>query len=74
MQPGVFLTVTREGAQLSAQLTGQPAFAIYPRSETEFYLTVVPATLTFTRTGDGPAVSVTLRQNGRTIEMPRMAE
>ena len=74
MQPGVFLTVTREGPQLSAQLTGQSAFAIYPRSETEFYLTVVPATLTFTRTGDGPAVSVTLRQNGRTIEMPRMAE
>ena len=74
MQPGVFLTVTRAGEQLSAQLTGQPAFPVFPSSETEFYLKVVPATLTFAPGADGRAESVTLRQNGQTIAMPRVDE
>ena len=31
------LTVTKEGDKVFAQLTGQPKFEIFPKSETEFF-------------------------------------
>jgi hypothetical protein len=34
---GFILTLTREGAQFFAQLTGEPKVRIYPQSETEFF-------------------------------------
>ncbi|MCU1233501.1 MAG: beta-lactamase [Candidatus Solibacter sp.] len=57
--PNVTLTVTREGGQLYAMLTGQPRFEVYPETERDFFLKVVDAQLTF----DGDAV--VLHQNGR---------
>ena len=38
VQPGFFIAVTRDGGQLSAQLTGQPAVPIFASSPTEFFL------------------------------------
>ena len=66
------LTVTRNGAQLSAQLTGQPAFPVYPRSRTEFFYKVVNAQLTFIPDAAGRAASVALHQNGQTLSLPRI--
>ena len=66
------LTVTRNGAQLSAQLTGQPAAPIYARSRTEFFYKVVNAQLTFIPDAAGRATSVTLHQNGQTLSLPRI--
>jgi serine-type D-Ala-D-Ala carboxypeptidase/endopeptidase len=57
--PTVTLTVTREGGQLYAMLTGQPKFEIFPEGEKNFFLKVVDAQLTF------DAESVVLHQNGR---------
>ena len=57
--PTVTLTVTREGGQLYAMLTGQPKFEIFPEGEKNFFLKVVDAQLTF------DADSVVLHQNGR---------
>jgi hypothetical protein len=57
--PGVTLTVTREGAQMFAQLTGQPRFEIFAEKEREFFFKVVDAQLTFE---DG---AVVLHQGGR---------
>jgi len=65
LQPGFVITVTREGAQLFAQATGQPRVEIFPSSETTFYLKVVEARITFHTDGDGPATSLTLHQGGR---------
>lgn len=64
LAPGAILTVTREGGQLSVQLTGQPAFPIFPESANKFFLRVVDAQLTFSPDASG----VTLHQNGR--DMP----
>ena len=47
------MTVTREGDQLFAQLTGQPKFEIFPKSETEFYWKVINARVTFVKGTSG---------------------
>ena len=57
--PAITLTVTREGAQMFAQLTGQPKFEIFAEGDHDFFLKVVDAQLTFE---DG---AVVLHQNGR---------
>ena len=62
--PGATLTVTVEGAVAKAQLTGQPAFEIFPESASRFFLKVVDAVLVFAPETGRPA-SVTLLQGGR---------
>jgi serine-type D-Ala-D-Ala carboxypeptidase/endopeptidase len=59
------LNVKRVGRRLSVQLTGQPPNPAYAKSETEFFLRVVDAQLTFEPGEDGRMKSVVLHQNGR---------
>ena len=59
------ITITKEGSQLKAQATGQPAFEIYPKSDTQFYLKAVEAQVTFNADADGEIESLTLFQAGR---------
>ncbi|MEM8598388.1 MAG: serine hydrolase [Bacteroidota bacterium] len=73
LAPGFDIVMTREGTQLFTQATGQPRFEIYPSSETEFYLTVVDAQLTF-EVEDGVATGVVLHQGGRSMPAPRVEE
>ena len=56
------LSVTLEGNQLKAQLTGQPAFPIFAESETLFFYKVVEATLEFQKDAGGAVTAVRLRQ------------
>ncbi len=56
------LTVTLDGNQLMAQLTGQPAFPIFAESETLFFYKVVEATLEFQTDAGGTVTGVRLRQ------------
>jgi len=63
--PSAVLTITRTDAHLFAQLTGQPAFEIFPESETRFFLKVVDAQLTFEPDAAGTTAAVVLHQNGR---------
>ena len=55
------VTLGDEGLELQA--TGQPKFRIYAASETEFFLRVVDAQITFV-VEDGEVVSLILHQNG----------
>ena len=66
------ITVTREGAQLYIQATGQPRFPIYAESENSFFLRVVEAVVTFTRGANGKATSLTLHQGGSSTPGPRI--
>ncbi len=70
LAPGVTLSVTLVGKQLSTQLTGQPRIEIYPSGPTVFFLKVVPAELTFSADGQ----RVTLKQNGRETVAKRIAD
>lgn len=64
LAPGAVFTVSENGGRLMVGLTGQPTFQVFPRSETEWFYTVVEATLTFDVNLRGRATAVTLFQNG----------
>lgn len=68
LAPGAVLSVTRDGEKLMTQLTGQSAYQIFPESETDFFLKVVDAQLTFEKDDKGKVSRVILHQNGR--DMP----
>ena len=60
----VTITVTREGNQLFVRMTGQDRFEIFPKSETDFFLKVVDAQLTFEKDAAGAVTDLILHQNG----------
>src|ERR1019366_2087421 len=51
LTPAFKITVTREGSRLFLQATGQPRFEIFAQSESEFFLEVVDARITFLKDG-----------------------
>lgn len=65
LTPALTLTLTRDGVQLMTQLTGQPAFRVWPSARDEFFLKVVNAQLSFLRGTDGRVTAAILHQNGR---------
>ena len=68
LAPLVKFVLTRKGDGLYAKLGAQPAFRIYPKSETEFVYRVVDARIVFERAESGEVTRLVLHQNGR--EMP----
>ena len=66
--PGFSIEVTRGESGLVARATGQPAFPVFPESETRFFLEEVDAVIEFHGADDGEADAITLHQGGR--EMP----
>ena len=71
LAPGAVLKVVRQGEKLNAQLTGQPAFRIYPEAKDRFYYRIVDAQLTFDRSKEGAVTGVVLHQNGQNLKAPR---
>lgn len=67
LAPEFYLTITTEGEHIFCQATGQQRFEIFPDSETDFYLKVVPAKIKFSVDEKGIAKSLTLLQNGRVM-------
>jgi hypothetical protein len=70
---GAVLDVVLKGDHLEAQLTGQPAVAIFASAKDKFFYQVVEAQLDFERDGARKVVAVVLHQNGRDMRAPRMA-
>ena len=68
LAPAFFIAVTREADQLFIQATGQSKLPIYAESETEFFLKVVNAQITFLRDANLRVIRLVLHQNGR--DMP----
>jgi hypothetical protein len=66
--------VTRDGDRVYVQLGPQPRLEIFPKSETEFFLKVVDAQLTFVKDANGKVVSLINHQNGHTIHAPRLED
>jgi len=66
------MTVTRSGKQLSAQLSGQSPFEIYPSATTEFFYKAVKAKISFLPDGEGQATALILHQHGADMTMPRI--
>jgi len=66
------ITVTRENDKLFVQLTGQPKFEIFPRSETEYFLKVVKADVTFKKDDSGKVSGLILFQGGIEQNAPKV--
>lgn len=62
--PTLILTVTRLGARLFAEASGEPAFEIFPASETEFFYRRLAIQLSFELGADGRAASVVMHARG----------
>jgi CubicO group peptidase (beta-lactamase class C family) len=65
LAPSFVLRVFREGGKFMTQATNQPAFEIFPESDTTFAPRAFPAKLTFVKDADGKITSVRLNQGGR---------
>jgi hypothetical protein len=72
LQPGFVLELTREGDRLFFQATGQSRVEIYAETETELFLKVVDAQLSFRLEGAGPATGLVLHQGGRDLPAKRL--
>ncbi len=72
LAPGAVFTITLEDGLLHAQLTGQPAFPIYPVSETAFVYRAVPARIVFQLDEEGAVEGLVLHQGGQELPAPRM--
>lgn len=64
LAPTFIIAVRRDGDRLMAQATGQPAFEIFPESETKFFLKVVEAKITFVKDASGKVTHLILHQGG----------
>jgi CubicO group peptidase (beta-lactamase class C family) len=71
MQPNVEMSITLDGSQLMAQLTGQPKFPVFAESETLFFFKIVEATLEFQKDASGAVTAVRLRQGAIDTLLPR---
>jgi CubicO group peptidase (beta-lactamase class C family) len=69
---GAVLTVTHEGNDLFAQLTGQLKYEIFPESETNYFWKVANAQVTFVKDDTGKVTKAIHHQNGRTFDAPRI--
>jgi CubicO group peptidase (beta-lactamase class C family) len=65
LAPNFILTVNREGDRLMTQATGQSKVEVFPESESEYFLRVVDAQLTFVRDKEGAVTHLILHQGGR---------
>ena len=64
LAPEFTIVVTREGAALYGQATGQDRFQMFPESETKFFLKVTDAQVSFIEDESGEVVNLILHQGG----------
>lgn len=72
LAPNFQLTITREGASLFGQATGQARIQLHAESELKFFLREVDAQLTFVRAPDGVVAKLILHQGGANIPGKRV--
>lgn len=72
LAPGFSITITREGASLFGQGTGQPRFEMYAKSERRFFLKVVEAEIEFYPDENGAIAKMVLFQGGQEIPGTRV--
>jgi hypothetical protein len=72
LAPKVEMKITLDGGQLFTQLSGQGKLALFPTSETLFFLKVVDAQVEFGKDEKGPYA--VLHQGGRDTKAPRTSD
>ena len=72
LAPNFQIEITREGGALFAQATAQPKFSLFAESESEFFLKVVDAQISFVRDASGSVNQIVLHQGGANIPGKRV--
>lgn len=70
--PSFSITVTSEDGHLMAQPTGQGRVELFAESETDFFLKVVDAQITFVKDAQGQVTRLILHQGGRDMPAPKI--
>jgi CubicO group peptidase (beta-lactamase class C family) len=71
LTPNLTVTITLEGDQLMTQITHQPAFPLFPESDTKFFLKIVNAETEFFLDDKGQVAYMTIHQNGHETKAPK---
>ena len=71
---GMVLTVTVEGSQIYAQMTGQQKFEIFPAGNNKFFWKIVDAQIQFERNESGIITGGTHFQGGMEIKISKLTE
>jgi CubicO group peptidase (beta-lactamase class C family) len=71
---GAVMNVALDGGQLTAQLTGQPPFPIFPLGDDRFFWKVVDAQIEFIKDENGQVVSARHSQGGMNFSIKRLAD
>ncbi|HEV7395982.1 MAG TPA: serine hydrolase [Pyrinomonadaceae bacterium] len=74
LAPNFVLTISTENGKLLAQASGQEKNELFPTSETEFFLKVVNAQITFVKDEQGKVTQLILHQNGRNMEAKKIRQ
>jgi len=74
LNPGITNTVRLTDGQLTTQLSGQPAFPLFPESEKKFFLKVVEAQVEFVSDEQGRVTHLFQYQGGRTQKALRISD
>jgi len=72
LAPNFVMTITRDGAQLFVQATGQPKLEMFPESDRDYFLKVVDAQITFETDSQGRATGLVLHQNDMNQQAKRL--
>ena len=72
LAPAFRIAITRDGAALFGQATGQGRVRLYAETPTKFFLRDVDAQISFTRGPDGKVNEMTLHQGGANIPGKRV--
>jgi D-alanyl-D-alanine carboxypeptidase len=72
LTPTFRLTVTHEGGRIYTQATGQERVEIFPAGETEFFLRVVDAQISFVRDSAGAVSGLVLHQGGQDLPAKKL--
>lgn len=72
--PGTIFSFFREGEKFYLRVTNQDKIEIFPTSETEFFLKVVPAKLQFVRDASGKISGLKYWQGGQEFTGKRIAD
>jgi hypothetical protein len=72
IEPGVVLTVRREGERLMVQVNGQAAAEVFPASETEYFSRRIDVQIKLVKNLQGQVTSLIIVQNGRNILAKRI--
>ncbi|MBI3568348.1 MAG: serine hydrolase [Gemmatimonadetes bacterium] len=67
LTPAFHIVVTRDGAALWGQPSGQDKVQLWPETETDFFIKVVDAQVTFTKDATGAVTGLVLHQNGANL-------